>query len=1689
VTIGTNTVLHGKAITITASATAETKFDEKHPSDKELSRDDLSSDEKDFLDSLETNSLLYLAEMVDDNTFDILPALAEFTKATATIDVLSGAQIIGSGDVSLDATATGKLTIDTVNTVVSILYANLKTDAAIRVVDGTITGSTVSLKTLSDGDLKLASSNEGKDDKKIAADFGVSLGVSDYSSLISVDADSVLSSTGTRADHSSIELISELKRASDISAVAGGPSADNYVGAALAISYQQGDSAISVAGTLSGNSIKVDASTDVTSNEISASSDMGGKAEDWNADTEAYGSTIINKIKDFTGALSSKTGSSEGSAEGSDKPSTSFNLAAAVTYSQNQNTTGVAISGDLTTTVGDLEIGALTTDRYKNSAEANVASDTSSESTATDIAVSAGLIVTNLYNDTDVLIGATADLAAAGKMVLSSKTDLPYQVGLDPFASNFGIGSFSDLINVGSTIFKGDVYSTHAAANSEAETLGAAGAINLLFIDNATATIVKNGATLNDGLVAPADAQDVSITAETITRTVNATGGLKELIKLEDSGAKTGVGGSYTGLFFGNTTLAVVEGGATINASDLTVEAETLAIDVAMAASGGKAGSFAINGSATSARYRNHTLAKIDDGSIIDAGGKVLVSANDQLYNVTVTGGVSKGSNVGVGISVSVSDVDREVLAIVGNTRVDRNDDGVLELVDFDGSGSRLGTDAIAGTAGSLAADKGLEIAATTTGFNGAYSLAAAITSKSKDTKESTGVKQADGGSSEGQGDKGNYGISVSGDVSVNLVGGSVLALITDKINVAVGDDATPATPDLNVHASNDTNLQAIAGSVAISTTDGTSVGIAGAYSHNMVSGDVLAGIMASREVTVHDTILVNASQDGDILSITAGGAGAKSDSGVGIAGSASYNSISGDTQAFLNDTSVGTYAGHAVAPSLGIEATNDSMIIAVAGAVGYGGKAGIGASLAIANIDNNTRAYAEDSDITADDLSILASNNSFILSVSAAGGISKDALGVGGAFSVNLIDDDTEAGLYRVGAADAPLISLAGSFSLQALDGTAAVQPYDVSDEIPSLPSQLVDGSGDIEVNVLRDDLGKGDQGTYDSSGDPLNGRTRQETLAGVDGTVNMKIVALNISVAASDQVALGANAAYNQVTNKARAVLDGVEVTVGNGASADLSATSSGTILAIGIGGSGSSSGALSATVGVNRIGNDTSVNLLNGASLTATGASVPALTAADQSMIISIAGGGAGSGDIAGSAAVAFNQIANDTLVYVSGSTISAVSNVLMTANDETSIYSITVAGSGSGSAALSGAVSINTIGSLFPASASASTESGLRTLVDATTSGTDFDHHWTGISLLSATVKSGGILDMQAENDATILSIGLGGAGAGDFAGGLSGTYNNLGGKAFVEATNSTLEGVTGNTMNSLLADAQANGLVVSVGIGAAGAGSVAIGGSMVVNNVGSGTDVVFTGSAVLVNGDISLSSSTNTDIISVVGAGAGSGTVAAGAAGAVNLLSGSTLTSISGGTTESLTDSISLTADQTGWAISVAAAGSGAGAVNFSGSVGVNLVSYTTIAEITNSANVDADDNVLVDAASEANIISVSGGGGGSGTVSLGGSIAVNDVTSQTRARILNSAVDARANGGTLTVTDLDAAGNTRALRGIAVVADADDYVESIVLNGSGSGGVNFNGSGSVNLLNGTTESLASSANLNLQDVS
>ncbi len=682
------------------------------------------------------------------------------------------------------------------------------------------------------------------------------------------------------------------------------------------------------------------------------------------------------------------------------------------------------------------------------------------------------------------------------------------------------------------------------------------------------------------------------------------------------SGGETAAaGGTVVLIWMENSSRAEVKEGVILYGDNLKVTADNSVLAVTLCAAGGKAGDFGFDGVFSMLEIDNQTLAQIDGGARVVVGNKalsaenwesLLVRASDNTIIINLVGGVAVSENIGVGVAVAVNNLTRHTEAALG------------ALLDSSG-GERPGEETwTVISAGPVVIDA----------VNDGYLISAALASAvSKDKKEAPQDKKT---APQGGGD---YGIGVSGEVVLNNIKDTVLAYIRR---------ASLQAAKVIITSRNYTTIIAAGGSVAmVAKKDKTSLGLAGSYAQNTIDNRIRALVIES-DLALGGELKVAAEAKEMIISVSASGSGAAGSKGCSVAGQVSVNLISSTVEAsILKESAVR-------AGSIELIAKDSSSILAIAGALAYGGKAGIGAAVAWNEIyqkpagegdptgTNAVLALIQDSDVISRlNIRLEAESANRILAITAAAGASSEEQG----------------------------LALAATVSMNT-----------------------------ISTDTLAYIIGKKDQGLQ-AGGEVI-----------LDASNSSYILAVAGGLSYSQQASIGVAGSYNEISNTVAAYVGAAGTageTILTAEALRIKARMEGFILNITAGGGAGGKVAVNGSVSINTITNQVSAYIVNSTIDTRTAVT---LEAWDRSEIGSIAGAVGGSQENAFGAALAVNYIGSfgglgqplQVLCYIEDSRVLVTTGaVSLLAFSEAIIKSISAAGGIGGKNAIFGAVSLNFI----------------------------------------------------------------------------------------------------------------------------------------------------------------------------------------------------------------------------------------------------------------------------------------------------------------------------------------------------------------------------------------------------------
>ena len=348
------------------------------------------------------------------------------------------------------------------------------------------------------------------------------------------------------------------------------------------------------------------------------------------------------------------------------------------------------------------------------------------------------------------------------------------------------------------------------------------------------------------------------------------------------------------------------------------IDAFTLGIAGALTAGGSGVGaSIGGAGSGSGNSVTNTIEAKVK-GSSLTTGGNVRLEAEDDSTiealagsaAVTISAGNSTNVAVGLGLSITVNDIDNDVLAIIDDSNVDSGGNVTLSAL------STAEIDAIAfGAAVSVAAGSNTSVAVGATGTVADNTITNTIRAGIEDSNTATANT-----------------VSVDGTLSLSASDDSTIGAFGFAGSIAVGVGATGVSGALGI-------------GVALNTIDNE----VDAHIRNIddvdVDGGVAVSAMSDSKITTNSWAAAIAVAAGSGTSVAVSGGGA-----------IAQNAILSSTNAYIEGSNleVGTALNNA---DIDVDAENiseiEAKVLAFAGTVAVGSSSSVGVSIGFAMARN----------------------------------------------------------------------------------------------------------------------------------------------------------------------------------------------------------------------------------------------------------------------------------------------------------------------------------------------------------------------------------------------------------------------------------------------------------------------------------------------------------------------------------------------------------------------------------------------------------------------------------------------------------------------------------------------------------------------------------------------------------------
>ncbi len=408
-------------------------------------------------------------------------------------------------------------------------------------------------------------------------------------------------------------------------------------------------------------------------------------------------------------------------------------------------------------------------------------------------------------------------------------------------------------------------------------------------------------------------------------------------------------------------------------------------------------------------------------------------------------------------------------------------------------------------------------------------------------------------------------------------------------------------------------------------------IGVSGDVSINTISDNADAHIKNSTLTNQNSDLNLKAKNSSEIKSFTGSAAITTSSKSIGLAGSYSQNSITNLAQSYIDSSTI-------TADKVSLSASNDNDIQGVS-ASGSGAplssSGSIAGSVSINSVAAVTKAYIQNSsDITANsDVTLSSDDTSSIKALAGAVSVGGKA-GIGASFAKNDITDTISSYLSSSDLSSKGDLKITSDFS-----GTIKLLAVSVGASLSGMAAGI-----SVSLNNIANDITSYIDGKKTSAGIHADGNTQVSS----DDTSNINIISGGVSGASA--VSIGASILYNVIKNTLLSYLNNTNIsTDGN---MIVRAKSDKAIQAVSVGGAGAGDASLAGSVVINTIKNHTS-SYISGTQANVKG--TLSLKAIDDSTISNYGGTGSGAGTVGIGGTVIVNNIQNSILAYIDNNSI--------------------------------------------------------------------------------------------------------------------------------------------------------------------------------------------------------------------------------------------------------------------------------------------------------------------------------------------------------------------------------------------------------------------------------------------------
>lgn len=1048
------------------------------------------------------------------------------SEAEAGINIGKNVTIAAKEDVKINSKVVSNSEVDTLGTGIDVTVAENSAASGVFIDSGVnISGKNVAITSEIDSTTSAeATTSAYGSGRGVPVDIAVAVGLTDTDNKIDIKNGASITATDK------LEIAADTRKSHNVAAE-GLAYQDGWAAAGVAYSESESSSSVTVGGTIKGGTVNITSDIEAVKNASSAKTVVGNGIFDrlnvW------AGNKMLDGLSKWITAIPAQTHS---------QSNVKLAMSGAVSYSKHNNSSNVKIANNYgegqtaadtpkTTVTGDkVTIGSHVMDVITNGASASVSPKTNDKDHSQDQNKEnsfAGAVGYGVYDNTSrAEIGAGVAVNASQSLELTSETEEPV---LWPDASILNVfdGLAGNVLEKGealltniekylednpmsfyTSLVKSSANTSSGDANPGEEKngiVGIAGSVNLMEFNNKSDAVIADGAEINQlynpnnaGYTRLDKAPAVKVSADSYVETFNMSG--------EYGGAaKFGLGGSYLQTWYDSKVNAIIGDNVKLYAGDLDVNASATHRNLSIAGTAGykKSDTFGFQGTFDWLKSNSDVLAQISNQADVlvekaDEKSGVTVNAESENSFVNIAGGVVRGSMVGIGASGALNDISQNTRAVIGS--LNQNDNSAVT--------------------GKIVTDGNILVNAQNSSNLYAVSAAGALITQDKGQ---------DNGST-------NFGLGLSGTASYNTLESVSEAYVNNAVikgvSGASGDEEK--RPALEVASNNDNDVLTVGGGVSFVKQSGTNVGIAGAVGINKLDGSRSVAYVNNAKVDNIGDLKIHAASTGEIIAAAESASGAFGKTGITIAGAVSINEIGNRTAAYVSNSKVngGKFVS---ADNVEIKAESGADIFALAGNISAAGTGGVGASVAVNEIDNTTESYAKNADIEAEkgNISITAQNTSEIETSSAGVGYGGKA-SVSGSVSVNNINNRT------YGYADNSGLTAYGSVLLKSI----AKSVINFYGGMIALSTKGVGGGGTVGTSSVSEDTlaeirNNSEVNAYGNK-PAEDGTTGVGVAAENDSIVNMYGVNAGLGKAAG----IGANVAVSQVNNSAVARIDNAKI-----------------------------------------------------------------------------------------------------------------------------------------------------------------------------------------------------------------------------------------------------------------------------------------------------------------------------------------------------------------------------------------------------------------------------------------------------------------------------------------------------------------------------------------------------------------